>query len=142
MEYGMDPLMENIIFAAQQMQRMQSRVYVMDETGRLVEVEQHDIRDVLSAPPDPIIPIRRLKEYGTHFRGDLCIEKPEYDECVIMQDKIGDGDLYHKCSECSHCVSVEAMQSWWSECKRREKQTTCPHCRSEWSNNKIYCNSN
>ena len=83
-------------------------------------------------------PERPPNTYETFFTGTIKECPPKHDTCVITQELVDPGDLYHQCSEYHQSVSVEGMREWWNTCRNANKSVTCPACRKEWTDSSLY----
>lgn len=58
----------------------------------------------------------------------------EYYLCCITYDYIKDGDKYIQCSKCNKCFDISVKANWF------KNNNNCPHCRTKWTNKKIFIN--
>ena len=76
--------------------------------------------------PDEIIKIIE-KFIKKKIEGDIL--------CLIEHTDIANGDHYMNCITCKKNYKADNLKKWF------EKSKTCPHCRSKWSDYKIYINN-
>jgi hypothetical protein len=62
-------------------------------------------------------------------------------ECPISFDLINKGDKYYQCNTCKYNFSAE-MFEYTSNIKNTYDNLSCPMCKSVWTNNCIYINTN
>lgn len=133
-ERDIDPFMENVIIAARLSTSLSGRSYVY-ENGRLREVTIID--DEYNPRPRKAV-THKLQSYENWFQGDIHIETPKHETCLILQEPIEKSSFYHTCKKCSQCLSTEAMSQWWKTCCESGKHPTCPSCRSKWLDHSVY----
>ena len=67
----------------------------------------------------------------------------EYDHniCPIQQTEIQENERYMLCSSCQNCYNEYAIINWFVTCNSYYRGTTCPTCRSLWTDHNVYINS-
>ena len=121
--------MENLIIFQQIRLQSEQRFRLDPITGRLERVTE-----TISVPNNQ----QKCATYEQHFRGEIIFDLPKHSDCLILREPIEPGEMYHKCSKCEQSISVEGMRSWWEQCKKDKKQTTCPSCREIWKNRTLF----
>jgi hypothetical protein len=61
--------------------------------------------------------------------------------CPIQHTEIKENERYMLCSSCRNCYNEYAIISWFVSCNNYNRTTTCPTCRSTWSDHNVYVNA-
>ena len=61
--------------------------------------------------------------------------------CPIEQTEIKENERYMLCYSCQNCYSEYAIISWFVSCNNYNRSSTCPTCRSPWSDYNVYINT-
>ena len=106
-------------------------------------IQQRELLSSISMDMDTLIlneeeePLQ-IQRYEYFFTSNIKQTQPKHTDCMIMQEPIKTGDLFHECQTCFNVVSCDAMREWWDTCRKDGKEPKCPGCRSEWTDNTLY----
>ena len=68
------------------------------------------------------------------------IRNTEY-QCPIIQTIIKEHDFYCRCVQCKTSMSHAGLIKWFNQTPHNGIKS-CPYCQTQWTNWKIYINSN
>ena len=115
--------------------------YMMSINGGLSITNEEEAVQVPPRPtPTIAMPLRTNRQFQV-FRGPWSsvyeqLDQSEEDNlCPVLQTPIKTGDSYLKCNQCKKNFHKDIKDNWLLT------HGTCPHCRSLWTNFRIYVNS-